>query len=109
MSKLQIIQPHSLPEIPTLANVLPGQDEHQIRVAFDNGYVASVINDGYGSHNGEFEIAVLDIDGQICKDTPITQHVDDDVLGFLSAAEAADILRQIAELPLRSTALAALA
>ena len=51
---------------------------------FDNGYGASLIanNDGYR------EIAVLDSEGELCYDTPIT----DDVLTHLTHTEVFDTL-----------------
>lgn len=61
---------------------------------FDNGFGASVINDGYGSEFGLFEVAVLDADDHLTFETPITS----DVLGFLTELEVAEALDQIAAL-----------
>ena len=63
---------------------------------FDNGYGASVVcnNMSYGSQDGLFEVAVLDKNGDIAYDTPITS----DVVGYCSFANVADILNQIKEL-----------
>jgi hypothetical protein len=63
----------------------------QWKFKFDNGYGASVINDGYGGERGLYELAVLDRDGALTYDTPITR----DVLGFLTADEVGDALAQI--------------
>jgi uncharacterized small protein (DUF1192 family) len=65
----------------------------QRRYAFPNGYGASVINDGYGSEQGHFELAVLKGD-HLTYETPIT----DDVLGWLTAAEVEQKLDEIAAL-----------
>ena len=61
---------------------------------FPNGYGASVINDGFGSDMGRFELAVLK-DGSITRETPITG----DVLGWLTADEVAETLARIEALP----------
>ena len=65
----------------------------QRRYAFPNGYGASVINDGYGSEQGLFELAVLK-DGHLTYQTPITN----DVLGRLTAEEVESTLDKIAAL-----------
>lgn len=70
-----------------------GQQIHQ----FDNGYGASVIDDGYGREDGLYELAVLDAKGHIVYDTPITR----DVLGWLTADEVKDVLADIQTLPPR--------
>jgi len=43
---------------------------------------------------GLFEVAVLDKDGELCYDTPIT----DDVIGYLTFQEVADTLKKIESL-----------
>ena len=63
------------------------------RVYFDNGYGASIINNGYGSDKGLYEVAVLCGD-EICYDTPIT----DDVLGWLTWCEVEETLDKIKKL-----------
>lgn len=70
------------------------------RVNFPNGYGASVVCGPYtyGGKEGLYELAVLDTEGNIVYDTPIT----DDVLGFLSKADVAAALRSIEALPSRS-------
>jgi hypothetical protein len=68
---------------------------HQV-FKFDNGYGASVVCNAmsYGSSEGLFEVAVLDKNGNIAYDTPITP----DVVGYCSFADVADILNKIKEL-----------
>lgn len=60
---------------------------------FPNGYGASVISNGmsYGGSKGLFEVAVLDKNGDICYNTPVT----DDVLGYLDFSDVVDVLNQI--------------
>ena len=49
----------------------------------------------YGGNQGLFEVAVLDLAGNIVYDTPVTS----DVVGFLDFAGVADVLQQIQNLP----------
>ncbi len=71
---------------------------------FDNGYGASIINHGYGSEKGLYELAVVKwittSDGfsdywDMCYDTPIA----DDVIGRLSMDKVIEIIEKIKELP----------
>lgn len=62
---------------------------------FDNGFGASVINDGYGQESGLYELAVLNSSGSLTYDTPVT----DDVLGFLTVEEVVEALDKIEALP----------
>lgn len=62
---------------------------------FSNGYTASVIDHGYGSEDGLFEVAVLNELGYIDYTTPIT----DDVIGWLDEGGVEDVLTDIAALP----------
>ena len=73
---------------------LGGEQRH---FRFDNGYGASVIRNprSYGGDKDLFELAVLDAQGHLTYDTPVT----DDVIGWLSEAEVQDTLAQIAALP----------
>ena len=68
------------------------------KYVFPNGYGASVIDSGYGSDQGLFEVAVLkkvtDNDYKLCYDTPIT----DDVIGWLTNEQVIELLEQIKEL-----------
>ena len=63
---------------------------------FRNGYSASVVCNSttYGYDMDFFEVAVLDKDGRLCYDTPIT----DDVVGYLNFQGVADVLKDISEL-----------
>lgn len=63
---------------------------------FQNGYSASVVCNPttYGYDMNFFEVAVLDKDGRLCYDTPIT----DDVVGYLNFQGVADVLKDISEL-----------
>jgi hypothetical protein len=67
--------------------------DYQKTYKFDNGYGASVVcNFGtYGAKDGLFEVAVLDSNGEIAYNTPITN----DVIGWLDFADVADILNKI--------------
>jgi hypothetical protein len=67
--------------------------DYQKIYKFDNGYGASVVcNFGtYGAKDGLFEVAVLDSDGQIAYNTPITG----DVIGWCDFADVADVLNKI--------------
>ena len=67
---------------------------------FENGYGASVVwgSGTYGEDEGLFEVAVLDQDGNLCYDTPVTG----DVVGFLDFQGVADVLNQIRNLPKES-------
>ncbi len=64
---------------------------------FKNGYGISVISHtySYGGDRGLYEIAVLDSQGRLTYDTPIT----DDVIGYLTEKEVSVIMKEIQELP----------
>jgi hypothetical protein len=64
---------------------------------FPNGYGASVIkhNYSYGGREGLWELAVLDKDGNLTYETPITS----DVIGWLTDEEVDGVLSQINGLP----------
>jgi hypothetical protein len=66
------------------------------KIMFENGYGASVVkhSGSYGGRRGLYELAVLDNDGKLTYDTPIT----DDVLGYLSPKEVTNYLIQIQDL-----------
>lgn len=72
------------------------QDGKQAIIYFDNGYGASVVSHehSYGGKQGLYELAVLDEEGQLCYDTPVTG----DVMGYLTEDEVTDLLKQIQEL-----------
>ena len=71
-------------------------NQYQKTYTFDNGYGASVIckQGSYGNTDGLFEVAVIDINGDLCCDTPIT----DDVIGYLNFQGVADVLKEIESL-----------
>ena len=68
----------------------------QARTKFDNGYGVSVVRHewSYGNRDGLYELAILDLDGDLCHTTPIT----DDVMGYLNEDDITNILKQIQEL-----------
>ena len=65
-------------------------------IVFDNGYGASVVCHNYsrGGNKGLYELAVLDKDGELTYDTPIT----DGVMGYLTPDDVTEILIQIQDL-----------
>lgn len=67
------------------------------RIIFENGYGASVVRGEYtyGGDKGLYELAVLDSNGDLTYDTPIT----DDVIGHLSEDDVTKVLEQIQLLP----------
>ena len=69
----------------------------QYKASFPNGYGASIVCHpfSYGNEEGLWELAVLNKEGNICYDTPITN----DVLGWLTDEDVNIILDQIAALP----------
>ena len=75
---------------------MPEVDGYQLVYKFDNGYGASVVkhNFSYGGKKGLYELAVLDKDGALCYDTPITE----DVIGHLTMGEVDKILVEISHL-----------
>lgn len=68
----------------------------QARVQFDNGFGASIVKGPYtyGGPEGLYEIAVLDKNGSLTYETPITN----DVLGHLTEDDVTNILSQIQNL-----------
>lgn len=63
------------------------------RIHFLNGYGASVVKHemSYGGSEGLYELAVLDINGSITYDTPITN----DVIGYLNESQVSEVLTEI--------------
>ena len=59
------------------------------RTWFDNGYGISVV-----SSDNDYEIAVIDTDGKLVYDTPIT----DDVIRCCTSYDVSDIMAQIQNL-----------
>jgi hypothetical protein len=72
-----------------------GTEGYGIRaeIKFDNGYGASVIRTkgSYGGKDGLYELAVLDQEGEICYNTPITS----DTLGHLTEDDVTEALNKI--------------
>lgn len=66
---------------------------HQVVFKFKNGFGASVVRHtfSYGGKEGLWELAVLDEDGELTYDTPVT----DDVEGYLNDDDVVDLLNQI--------------
>jgi hypothetical protein len=66
------------------------------RIFFDNGYGVSVVKHqySYGGDRGLYELAVLDKDGQITYNTPIT----DDVIGYLRPEDVTDVMIKVQQL-----------
>lgn len=68
---------------------------------FDNGYGVSVVQGphSYGGQKGLYELAVLDTDGFITYQTPVTS----DVIGFLKPEDVTKHMIEIQELPILNT------
>jgi hypothetical protein len=66
------------------------------RMMFENGFGVSVVSHtySYGGKDGLFEIAVLDEDGCLTYNTPVTN----DVIGYLNPDEVTDIMEQVQNL-----------
>jgi hypothetical protein len=66
------------------------------RIIFENGFGASVVSHimSYGGKLGLYELAVLDKEGELTYDTPITN----DVVGHLTPEEVTNYLIKIQEL-----------
>jgi hypothetical protein len=75
----------------------PDASRFAFEMKFPNGYRGSVIRSrhSYGGAAGLFELAVKDPEGNLDYDTPITR----DVVGHLTASEAAALLWLIGQLP----------
>jgi len=68
----------------------------QARITFDNGYGASVVKTpySYGGDKGLYELAVLDSEGSLTYDTPVTN----DVIGYLRDIDVTDVMEKIQQL-----------
>ena len=66
------------------------------RMHFDNGYGVSVVSHSYsyGGRDGLYEIAVLDKDGNLTYDTPVTN----DVIGYLTEEEVSGVMKEVQSL-----------
>ena len=74
----------------------PNMNGVQARIQFENGYGASIVKGEYtyGGNDGLYELAVLDSNGDLTYNTPIT----DDVLGNLTLQEVTDTMIAIQKL-----------
>lgn len=66
------------------------------RMQFDNGYGVSVVSCtySYGGKYGLYELAVLDKNGDLTYETPITS----DVLGYLEPEQVTEIMEKVQSL-----------
>ena len=66
------------------------------RISFDNGYGASIVKGpmSYGGDRGLYELAVLDSNGELTYDTPVTSDVE----GYLNEEDVTKLLEQIQKL-----------
>ena len=66
------------------------------RMHFDNGFGVSVVSHthSYGGRSGLYEVAVLDKDGLLTYETPVTS----DVIGYLSEEDVTYVMKQVQEL-----------
>lgn len=66
------------------------------RMIFDNGFGISVVSHSmsYGGDSGLFEAAVLDSNGNLTYETPVTN----DVIGWLSEKGVSEIMEKIQKL-----------
>ena len=78
-----------------------GDEGYGIRaeIKFDNGYGASIIRTkgSYGGKDGLYELAVLDQEGEICYNTPITS----DTLGWLKEDDVTEALQRVEALKMK--------
>jgi hypothetical protein len=66
------------------------------RMMFENRYGVSVVSHSfsYGGKSGLYELAVLDVDGEITSDTPVTG----DVIGYLTPEEVTKTMALVQKL-----------
>jgi hypothetical protein len=66
------------------------------RTFFDNGYGVSVVKHdySYGGDKGLYELAVLNENGDLTYDTPITE----DVIGWLRPEDVTDVMIKVQQL-----------
>jgi hypothetical protein len=66
------------------------------RIEFENGYGASIVKGEYtyGGKDGLYELAVLNNNGDLIYDTPVTSDVE----GYLSEDDVTKLLEQIQKL-----------
>jgi len=77
-------------------NEAPFMVSKKVRVQFDNGYGVSVVSHtfSYGGKDGLYELAVLDKNGDLTYETPITS----DVLGYLEPEQVTEIMAKVQSL-----------
>ena len=68
----------------------------QARMTFENGYGVSVVSHtySYGGRDGLYEVAVLDEEGNLTYNTPVTN----DVIGYLTEEDVTDVMKQVQSL-----------
>jgi len=74
----------------------PFQTGVMSRMMFENGFGVSVVSHtySYGGKDGLFEVAVLDKDGDLTYNTPVTN----DVVGYLNPDEVTEIMEEVQNL-----------
>ena len=79
-----------------LINDAPFMVGKKSRMHFDNGYGVSVVSHtySYGGKRGLYEIAVLDSNGELTYDTPVTN----DVIGYLTEKAVSKVMKEVQEL-----------
>lgn len=77
-------------------NEAPFMVGKKARMMFENGYGVSVVSHtfSYGGKDGKYELAVLDSNGELTYETPITN----DVMGYLESEEVTNIMKDIQNL-----------
>jgi hypothetical protein len=77
-------------------NEAPFMVGKKARMMFDNGFGVSVVSHtfSYGGKDGKYELAVLDSNGELTYETPITN----DVMGYLESEEVTNIMKDIQNL-----------
>lgn len=77
-------------------NEAPFMVGKKARMMFENGYGVSVVSHtfSYGGKDGKYELAVLDSDGQLTYETPVTN----DVMGYLDPEDVTKIMEDIQNL-----------
>jgi hypothetical protein len=89
MKKFEDLEFEKLSDEPYMSGV-------RSRMVFENGLGVSVVSHtfSYGGKDGLFEVAVLDKDGNLTYDTPVTN----DVVGYLNPDEVTEIMEQVQSL-----------
>jgi len=77
-------------------NEAPFMVGKKARMMFDNGFGVSVVSHtfSYGGKDGKYELAVLNSNGELTYETPITN----DVMGYLEPEEVTNIMKDIQNL-----------